>query len=84
MATLHRRRGNSTEVVWIRFYTKLSKALARGVELALLTGQPGDVLEISSSNFGYDIATVKLSVNAKHLSQMQIVLHTEDAGKIYL
>lgn len=69
---LHRKSGNSTVVVWTRFFNKVSASLSRGVELAVLTGQPGDVLEISSSNYGYAIATVKLGVSTKGMINIKI------------
>ena len=76
--TLHRRKGNSTEVIWTRFFAKVTTALRRGVELAFLDGEPGDVLELSSSNFGYVIATVKLGVNSKGLSNIKIEFQVEE------
>lgn len=70
-ATLHRRKGKSTEVIWVRYYTKVSKAVLKASELAILTGEPGDVVEITSSNFGYPIATVKLTFNKKGLIDLR-------------
>ena len=77
-ATLHRSSGKSSELLWTRFFNKVTTALSRGVELAVLTGQPGDVLEISSSNFGYLIATVRLTVNTKGLSSIKIEFQVDE------
>lgn len=74
-ASLHRKMGNSTEVISVRYFSKLSKALSRGVELAILDGQPGDVLEITSSNFDYLIATVKLKVSISGKDSLDIKFH---------
>lgn len=74
-AVLHRAKGNSTVVISERFFQSIHRAISRGAELAILEGMPGDVLEISSSNFGYLVATVKLSVNAKSLSNLKIEFH---------
>jgi len=70
--TLHRRTGKSTKVIWVRYFNRVTTAIPRGVELALLSGQPGDVLEFTSSNYGYLIATIKLNVGAKGLDSLNI------------
>jgi hypothetical protein len=61
LAQLHR----GKELVWSRYYVKISTAIPRAVGLAILEGQPGDVVEFSNSNFGFLIATCKLSVTGK-------------------
>ncbi len=55
--------------------------MTRGVELALLDGEPGDVLEISSSNFGYAIATIKLGVSTKGLTNIKIEFLIDEVVK---
>lgn len=80
-ATLHRNKGRSTAIVWERFFSSVTKAMTRGVELALLDGEPGDVLEITSSNFGYAIATVKLGVSTKGLTNIKIEFLIEEEVK---
>jgi hypothetical protein len=80
-ATLHRRKGNSTITVWVRYYHSIASAISRGVELAILKGQPGDVLELSSSNYGYLIADVKLKVGSSGLSNMEIKFHDLNKGE---
>lgn len=67
VATLHRypegrRRGS--QVIWTRYYTDITNAIPRGVQLALQDGEPGDVIEFASSNHGYQIATVRLKVGS--------------------
>lgn len=59
LATLYRKH----QPVWVRRYSRITTALPRAVQLALLEGQPGDVVEFAHSDFGFQIATVKLSVN---------------------
>lgn len=61
LAQFHRK----NEVLWTRTYNRISTAIPRSVELAILEGQPGDVVEFSNANFGFQIATVKLSVTGK-------------------
>lgn len=67
LATLHRKVNGSgaTQELWKRHYSRITRAIPRAVEIALLTGQPGDVVEFSSNDFGYQIATVRLSVGGK-------------------
>ena len=75
---LHRLMNHSTEVMWTRYYATATNAIRRGVELAILTGHPGDVLEVSSSHFGFLIATVKLAVGANNLVDLQVKFHVTD------
>lgn len=77
-ATLHRKKGNSTKVVWERYYGSIASAMKRGVELTILEGQPGDVLELTHSNFEFLIATLKLKVGSKNLQSMEIKFHIEN------
>jgi hypothetical protein len=44
VAQYNRRRGNSFEVVWTRYYSKLENAMKRGQEL-IMQGGVGDVIE---------------------------------------
>lgn len=69
---LHRLTENSSKVIWTRYFNSLAKCISRGTELSILTGQPGDVLEITSSNFGYLVATIKLKVGATSISDLNI------------
>lgn len=73
-AVLHRStgKGKSTIAIWTRYYSSVASCLSKGVSLAILDGQPGDVLELSSYNFGYAIATLKLKVGSRGLSSMDI------------
>lgn len=50
-------------LVWKRHYSTISRAIPRAIELAL-TGNtmPGDVVEFSHAEFGFQIATLKLRV----------------------
>lgn len=77
-ATLHRLKGKSSVVIWERYYASISSALKRGVELAILEGQPGDVLELTHSNFDFLIATLKLKVSSNNLASMDIKFHIEN------
>lgn len=61
IAQLHRRR----ECLWQRNYVAPINAMRRGAELLILTGQPGDVIQISHAEFGFEIAVIKLHVGGK-------------------
>jgi len=71
-ATLHRLCGNSTKIIFVRRYANVTNAIKKGIELFIFSGHPGDVLEISHSNFGFQIATVKTKVGSSKISDMQI------------
>lgn len=71
--TIHRVRGRSTEEIDRRYYNSITNALTKGVGYALQFAYPGDILEFSSSNFGYLIATIKIKVGAASLSDLSIV-----------
>lgn len=77
---LHRRRGNSTEEIWVKFFSSISNCIRRGSELAVLTGQPGDVLEITHSNFGFLIATIKLKQGTTSFADMSIKFHLKECA----
>lgn len=83
--TLHRKSGNSTEVISKRFFANLNSALSKGVNLILLEAEPGDVFELSSSNYGYLIATLVVKVGSKGLSSMKIEFHIypDDPASLY-
>ena len=66
LATLHRKGWHEfTDVVWNRHYSATTRAIHRAVELALLSGMPGDVVEFSHADYGFQIATVKLLVGGR-------------------
>lgn len=77
--TLNRLGKESSIYLWSRYFSNIENAITRGVMLALLTGEPGDVLEITSSNYGYLIATIKLKVNAKSVADLQVKFHVEQS-----
>ena len=45
-----------------RRYTRISNSVPRAVYLLMMKGQPGDVVEIASADFGFQAMTVKLHV----------------------
>ena len=69
IATLNRVEGNKRVVVWTRTYVRFDTAAPRAVELGLLTGQPGDVVQISSILTGLEIGTVKIHAGGKIVVQ---------------
>ena len=75
---LHRKMGRSTVKLWTRHYSSIENALKKGVELSILTGQPGDVLEITDANFEFLIATLKLKVGVTKRSNMEIKFYLKD------
>lgn len=58
LAQLHR--GDKT--LWKRSYQSFTNAARRATELALLQGEPGDVMEFSNNDTGFQIGTMKLHV----------------------
>ena len=69
------------KVIWTRYYTNMVKAVSRGVELSMTDGEPGHVLEFSSSNFGYLIASLKLRIGTHAFNSMQIEFAVSDGFK---
>jgi hypothetical protein len=82
-AVLHRLTtdGNSSTIISTRFFTSTQTAIRRGTELAVMEGEPGDVLEISHSNLEYLIATIKLKAGKTHFADMQIEFHLNKFDK---
>ena len=65
-AQLHRKvSARNSEVVWNRSYARLETACRRAVELMILEGQAGDVIEVFHNVTGLQIGTVKMSVVGK-------------------
>lgn len=48
------------ELVWKRYYARIDTAVRRSVQVAMLEAYPGEVVEFSSRDFGYQIGTVKM------------------------
>lgn len=71
LAILHRKVSYGTMVIWTRHYARLDRAIPRAVQLAMLDGQPGDVIEFAHAEFGFQIATLKLSVG-KNASNIEL------------
>lgn len=42
----------------MRYYARLNTAIPRAIGLLLDEGQPGDVIELASNDFGFQVATV--------------------------
>lgn len=80
-ATLHRKIGGSTETVFVRYFSKVATALSRGLTLSIMEGEPGDVLEVTSSNFDYLIATMRLKVGSKNMATVDIKFHVVDVSE---
>ena len=61
LATLYRK--NKPEAR--RQYARISTAFPRAVQLLMLEGEPGDVIEFAHADFGFQIGTVKIHVGGK-------------------
>ena len=61
LAQLHR--GDKT--LWKRYYRNFPNAARRATEVALLSGQPGDVVEFSNAETGFQIGTMILHVGGR-------------------
>lgn len=49
----------------VRHYSRISTAFPKAVQLLIESGEPGDVVEFASSDFGYQIGTVKIHAGGK-------------------
>ncbi len=58
MASLFR--GKKKEKVWTRYYSWMDTAMPRAIQLALRTGEVGDVVEFSSVELGFQIGTLEV------------------------
>jgi hypothetical protein len=65
IAQLHRKHKRSTLILWTRHYSSMESAIKRAVGLAITEGFPGDVVEFSHSDLGYQVATVTLATRGK-------------------
>lgn len=75
-AQLLRHKGSKISLVlWTRYYSKLENAVAKAPGWVMFFAQPGDVIEITSSNFDYPIATIKFKVGKSNISNMETVYH---------
>lgn len=61
VATLH----HKGKPVWNRRYARIDTAFPRAVELLIIDGEPGDVIEFSHSEYGFQIGTVKIKAGGK-------------------
>ncbi len=59
LAILHR----GPRIVRARRYSTINTAMRRAVDIAIQTGEPGDVVEFSRVDIGAQIGTVKLHTN---------------------
>lgn len=62
----------NNKIVWSRFFSSVTTAITRGVELALWECEPKDVFVVSHANHDFVVATVKMKVNARSLRDLSI------------
>jgi hypothetical protein len=72
---LHRTTTKENIVIWTKYYSKLENALMKAPVSVVFFAQPGDVLEITSSNFDYLIATIKFKVGKTSIANMETMYH---------
>jgi len=71
-ATLYR--GKKKEKVWTRYYNWMDTAMPRAVQLAIQTGNDGDVVEFASQELGFQIGVLYvLSKNRVELEYSPLV-----------
>lgn len=71
-ATLYR--GKKKEKVWTRYYNWMDTAMPRAVQLAIQTGNDGDVVEFASQELGFQIGVLHvLSKNRVELEYSPLV-----------
>jgi hypothetical protein len=66
-ATLYR--GKKKEKVWTRYYNWMDTAMPRAVQLAIQTGNDGDVVEFASQDLGFQIGV--LHVRSKNRVELE-------------
>jgi hypothetical protein len=64
-AILHRRDGNKRVQVWTRTYARLETACRRAVELCMIDGKVGDVIEVTHMLTGHQYGTVKYHADGR-------------------
>ncbi len=74
-ACLHRPCGKTTTVVWTKYFSKLENAIFKAPMGVMFIAEPGDVIEITSSNFDYLIATIKFKVGKTTIANTETVYH---------
>lgn len=74
-ACLHRPKGKSTIVLWTKYYSKIENAVMKAPAWVMFFAEPGDVIEITSSNFDYPIATIKFKAGSTTMSNMETIYH---------
>lgn len=52
-------------LVWKRHYARIETILRKAVEVLVLEGSPGDAIEIAHSDFGFQVAVVKIHAGGK-------------------
>lgn len=63
------------QAVKTRFFVRISTAFPRMLQLLMENGYQGDVVEFASTEFGYQIGTVKLTANGAVNIQWTIEEH---------
>jgi hypothetical protein len=58
VTTLHRRQ----QPIRVRSYVRLDTAIPRATQLAIMDGQPGDVVTIHHAVTGLEIGSIKVSI----------------------
>jgi len=53
------------QVLSTRRFVRLDTAIPRAVQLLILQGQPGDVIELAHHEHGFQIATIKIHSGGK-------------------
>jgi hypothetical protein len=59
VATFIRRNKSVTKT---RYYSRITTGFPRAVQLLMIDGEPGDLVEFASNEFGYQIGFVRLKV----------------------
>lgn len=53
------------KVTKVRRYSKVVKAFPKAVEILLMDGNPGDTVELTNHDFGFEIGCVKVHVGGR-------------------
>lgn len=63
-------RGREKEVLWVRRYAYFDTAMPRAVQLALTYGVEGDIVEFSSTEYGFQLGILRVGRGNRYEMEM--------------
>lgn len=76
-------RGKQKEKVWVRYYNWMDTAVPRAIQLAMRTGETGDIIEFASVELGFQVGILRLlPKNRTELEISPLVKHSPALMKL--